>query len=141
MFNNKNILITGGTGSFGKKFTKYLLTKYKPNKIIIFSRDEYKQFNMKNELNLDKHRFFLGDVRIQNDYIWLLRCRLCNSLCCLKQVEALEYNPFEAVKTNIIGAQNLITSCLENKVKKVIALSTDKASALLTYMGLLSLHR
>ena len=108
MFNNKNILITGGTGSFGKKFTKYLLTKYKPNKIIIFSRDEYKQFNMKNELNLDKKlRFFLGDVNSKRLHMALKGVDYVIHSAALKQVEALEYNPFEAVKTNIIGTQKL----------------------------------
>ena len=137
MFNNKNVFITGGTGSFGKSFIKYLITKYKPKKIIIFSRDEYKQLNMKNDLNSNaKLRFFLGDIRDSKRLHMALKgVDYVIHAAALKQVEALEYNPFEAVKTNIIGAQNLITSCLENKVKKVIALSTDKASAPINLYG------
>ena len=130
MLNDKAILITGGTGSFGKAFTKYVLTHYEPKKIIIYSRDEFKQFIMQNEFKeyKDKLRFFIGDVRDKE--------RLKRALegvdyvvhaAALKQVPACEYNPAEAIKTNINGAQNVIDACLDMNVKKVVALSTDKA--------------
>ena len=134
MFKNKTILITGGTGSFGKSFLKKILNqKYQFKKIIIFSRDELKQHEMKisNEFNEKKYRqlrYFIGDVRDKE--------RLQDALydvdyvvhaAALKQVSTGEYNPFEVIKTNIVGAQNLISGCLKSKVKKVIALSTDKA--------------
>lgn len=130
MLNNKAILITGGTGTFGKAFTKYVLTHYEPKKIIIYSRDEFKQFLMQNEFKVyaDKLRFFIGDVRDKD--------RLARALegvdyvvhaAALKQVPACEYNPAEAIKTNINGAQNVIDACLDRNVKKVVALSTDKA--------------
>lgn len=130
MLNNKAILITGGTGTFGKAFTKYVLTHYEPKKIIIYSRDEFKQFLMQNEFKAyaDKLRFFIGDVRDKD--------RLARALegvdyvvhaAALKQVPACEYNPAEAIKTNINGAQNVIDACLDRNVKKVVALSTDKA--------------
>ncbi len=130
MLNNKSILITGGTGSFGKAFTLYVLEHYTPKKIIIYSRDEYKQFIMQNELKKykDRLRFFIGDVRDRE--------RLTRALegvdyvihaAALKQVPACEYNPAEAIKTNINGAQNVIDAALDAGVKKVVALSTDKA--------------
>lgn len=130
LLDNKTILITGGTGSFGKCFTKYVLTHYQPKKIIIYSRDEYKQFLMQGEFReyADKLRFFIGDVRDKE--------RLRRALegvdyvvhaAALKQVPACEYNPNEAIKTNIHGAQNVIDAVLDANVKKVVALSTDKA--------------
>ncbi len=130
MLNNKTILITGGTGSFGKCFTKYVLQNYDPKKIIIYSRDEYKQFIMQNEFKeyKDKLRFFIGDVRDLDrlkrafngvDYVI--------HAAALKQVPACEYNPNEAIKTNIHGAMNIIEAALDSEVKKVVALSTDKA--------------
>ena len=130
MLNNKTILITGGTGSFGKAFTKYVLTHYEPKKIIIYSRDEFKQFMMQNEFKeyLPKLRFFIGDVRDKDrlyrafegvDYVI--------HAAAMKQVPACEYNPNEAIKTNIHGAQNIIDAALDCGVKKVVALSTDKA--------------
>lgn len=130
MLNDKTILITGGTGSFGKAFTRYALTHYQPKKIIIYSRDEFKQFIMQNEFKeyKDKMRFFIGDVRD----IERLR-RALNGVdyvihaAALKQVPACEYNPNEAIKTNIHGAMNLIEVSLDCGVKKVVALSTDKA--------------
>lgn len=130
MLNDKTILITGGTGSFGKAFTRYALTHYQPKKIIIYSRDEFKQFIMQNEFKeyKDKLRFFIGDVRD----IERLR-RALNGVdyvihaAALKQVPACEYNPNEAIKTNIHGAMNLIEASLDCGVKKVVALSTDKA--------------
>lgn len=130
MLNNKTILITGGTGSFGKCFTKYVLTHYEPKKIIIYSRDEFKQFIMQNDFKeyADKLRFFIGDVRDKErlqrafegvDYVI--------HAAAMKQVPACEYNPNEAIKTNIHGAQNIIDAALDSGVKKVVALSTDKA--------------
>ncbi|MDD3660826.1 MAG: UDP-N-acetylglucosamine 4,6-dehydratase (inverting) [Lachnospiraceae bacterium] len=130
MLNNKTILITGGTGSFGKCFTKYVLTHYDPKKIIIYSRDEFKQFLMANDLKeyASKLRFFIGDVRDKErlerafegvDYVI--------HAAAMKQVPACEYNPNEAIKTNIHGAQNVIDAALDKGVSKVVALSTDKA--------------
>lgn len=130
MLNNKTILITGGTGSFGKAFTKYVLTHYNPKKIIIYSRDEFKQFIMQNEFKeyAKQLRFFIGDVRDKDrlyrafegvDYVI--------HAAAMKQVPACEYNPNEAIKTNIHGAQNIIDAALDTGVKKVVALSTDKA--------------
>lgn len=130
IIDEKTILVTGGTGSFGKCFTKYILTKYNPQKIIIYSRDEYKQFNMANEFNeyIKKLRFFIGDIRDLErmrrafkgvDYVI--------HAAALKQVPSCEYNPNEAIKTNIHGAMNVIEAALDSNVKKVVALSTDKA--------------
>ncbi|CAG7841063.1 flagellin modification protein FlmA [Clostridium novyi B str. ATCC 27606] len=134
MLNNKIILVTGGTGSFGNKFTKMILDKYNPQKIIIYSRDEFKQDLMKKEFTskypdkVDKLRFFIGDIR-DKDRLY----RAFNGVdyvihaAAMKQVPACEYNPFEAIKTNIHGAQNIIDAALDKGVKKVVALSTDKA--------------
>src|SRR4030042_6383821 len=127
----KTILITGGTGSFGKKFTEIVLKKYNPRKLIIFSRDEYKQSEMAKVFSEDKYlciRYFLGDVR---DKYRLIRAfegvDYVIHAAALKQVPALEYNPMEAVKTNVLGADNIIHAAIEARVKKVIGLSTDKA--------------
>ncbi len=129
MFNGKNILITGGTGSFGKKYTKILLEKFKPNKIIIFSRDELKQYEMAQQFNDKCMRYFIGDVRdgerlkkAMKDVDFVIHA------AALKHVPIAEYNPMECIKTNIMGAQNVIDACLENGVKRIIALSTDKAA-------------
>ena len=130
MLKDKTILITGGTGSFGKCFTKYVLTNYEPRKIIIYSRDEFKQWMMANEFKEyeDKLRFFIGDVR---DLERLKRA--CEGVdyiihaAALKQVPVCEYNPNEAIKTNIHGAMNVIDAALDCNVRKVVALSTDKA--------------
>ena len=130
MLENKTVLITGGTGSFGNYFTDYALKNLKPKKIIIYSRDEFKQFNMRNRLREhdDVMRFFIGDVRDKE--------RLKRALngvdyvvhaAAMKQVPACEYNPIEAIKTNIEGATNVIDAALDEGVKKVVALSTDKA--------------
>ena len=129
MFNNSIILITGGTGSFGKKCTQILLERYKPRKIIIFSRDELKQFEMQQLFNDPCMRYFIGDVRDQArveealegvDYVI--------HAAAMKQVPAAEYNPMECIKTNIYGAENVIKASVKSNVKKVIALSTDKAA-------------
>ncbi len=132
MFNNKSILITGGTGSFGKNFTKLLLKKYKPKKIIIFSRDEMKQFEMEQKFSIKKYpsiRYFIGDVRDKDRLdIALHGVDFVIHAAALKQVPAAEYNPIECIKTNINGAQNVILAALKNKVQKVVALSTDKAT-------------
>ncbi|WP_330676744.1 UDP-N-acetylglucosamine 4,6-dehydratase (inverting) [Butyrivibrio sp. DSM 10294] len=132
ILDNKTILVTGGTGSFGHCFTEYVLEHYNPKKIIIYSRDEFKQFTMANEKvykeHADKMRFFIGDVR---DGARLERA--CENVdyivhaAALKQVPACEYNPDEAIKTNINGAQNVINAALKTGVKRVVALSTDKA--------------
>ena len=129
MFNNKNILITGGTGSFGKKYTDILLSKYKPNKIIIYSRDELKQFEMQQTYNVPCMRYFIGDVRdgerlneAMNEVDFVIHA------AAMKQVPAAEYNPMECIKTNIHGAENVIKAAIANDVDRVIALSTDKAA-------------
>ena len=130
MLNDKTILITGGTGSFGNHFTNYVLRRYKPQKIIIYSRDEFKQFQMRNRLM--EHdavmRYFIGDVR---DGARLRRAfegvDYVIHAAALKQVPACEYNPNEAIKTNIHGAMNVIEAALDTSVKRVVALSTDKA--------------
>jgi len=132
MLNGKNILITGGTGSFGKKATETILKRYKPRRLIIFSRDELKQFEMAQQFSDIEYscmKYFIGDVRDKERLH-----RAFNNIdivihaAALKQVPAAEYNPFEAVKTNILGAQNIINVAIDCKVKKVIALSTDKAA-------------
>lgn len=129
MFNNKNILITGGTGSFGKKFIKILLEKYKPNKVIVYSRDELKQFEMGQVYNDPCMRYFIGDVRDRDRLMLAMKgVDYVVHAAALKQVPAAEYNPMECIKTNIMGAQNVIDACIANNVEKVIALSTDKAA-------------
>lgn len=141
MLNDKTILITGGTGSFGKKFIKTALDKYpKVKKIVIYSRDEFKQFEMANMPELkpfeSKLRFFIGDVR---DKERMMRAfdgiDIAIHAAALKQVPACEYNPFEAIKTNIHGAQNVIECAIDKGVKKVVALSTDKACAPVNLYG------
>lgn len=130
MLNNKSILITGGTGSFGNAFTQYVLENYDPKKIIIYSRDEFKQFIMRDKFKKydSKLRFFIGDVRDKERLERALEgVDYCVHAAALKQVPACEYNPTEAIKTNINGAQNVIDAALNTGVKKVVALSTDKA--------------
>ncbi|WP_337881108.1 UDP-N-acetylglucosamine 4,6-dehydratase (inverting) [Rheinheimera sp.] len=129
MFDNKSIFITGGTGSFGRKYTKTLLERYKPKKIIIYSRDELKQFEMQQEFNAPCMRYMIGDVRDQERLVRAMRgVDYVIHAAALKQVPAAEYNPMECIKTNINGAENVIHAAIENKVEKVIALSTDKAA-------------
>lgn len=129
MLNNKTILITGGTGSFGKKFIQLVLARYKPKKVIVFSRDELKQFEMQQVYDAPCMRYFIGDVRDEYrleqamygvDYVV--------HAAALKQVPAAEYNPMECIKTNVNGAQNVINAAIKCGVQKVIALSTDKAA-------------
>ena len=129
VFNNASVLITGGTGSFGKAFIREVMRRYTPNRVIVFSRDELKQFEMQQEFTQPCMRFFLGDVRDA------ARLRTAMSgvdyvvhAAALKQVPAAEYNPMECIKTNVMGAQNVIEAAIYNKVKQVIALSTDKAA-------------
>jgi len=129
MFDNKNILITGGTGSFGKKYTEIILSRYKPNKIIIYSRDELKQYEMAQEFSDSCMRYFIGDVRDGARLKEAMReVDFVIHAAALKHVPVAEYNPMECIKTNIDGAQNVIEAALENNVEKVIALSTDKAA-------------
>lgn len=132
MLNNKTILITGGTGSFGKKFLEMILDRYNPHRIIIYSRDEYKQSVMKAEYSkkydMSKVRFFIGDVRDKDRlYRAFDHVDYVIHAAAMKQVPTCEYNPFEAIKTNIHGAQNVIDAAIDRGVKKVVALSTDKA--------------
>ena len=130
ILDNKTILITGGTGSFGSMFVSHMLENYNLKKIIIFSRDELKQFNMQQNLikYKKKIRFFIGDIRDKDRLDLSLKgVDYVIHAAALKQVPAAEYNPIEAIKTNIMGAQNLVLSCINNNVKKLIALSTDKA--------------
>ena len=126
---NLNLLVTGGTGSFGKKFVEIMLRDYRPNKIIIFSRDELKQHEMRmGSFHDPSLRFFIGDVRDKNRLKRAMReVDVVIHAAALKQVPSCEYNPFEAVKTNILGAQNIIDAAIDCGVKKVVALSTDKA--------------
>lgn len=129
MFNDKSILITGGTGSFGKKFIQTILERYKPRRVIVFSRDELKQFEMQQVFNAPVMRYFLGDVRDAQRLRQAMRgVDFVVHAAALKQVPAAEYNPMECIKTNINGAENVINAALENDVEKVIALSTDKAA-------------
>jgi UDP-N-acetylglucosamine 4,6-dehydratase len=132
MLIDKVILITGGTGSFGRKCTEVILKHYKPKKLIIFSRDEYKQFEMAQTFSHHDYpcmRYFIGDVRDKERlYRALHGVDYVIHAAALKQIPAAEYNPFEAVKTNILGAQNLINVAIDQKVKRVMALSTDKAA-------------
>ena len=130
MLQNTSVMITGGTGSFGQAFIKRLLEKDEVRKIIVFSRDELKQYEMRTKFSSPKIRYFLGDVR---DYSRLLQATYevdyIIHAAAIKHVEAAEYNPMEAINTNILGAQNIVNSAIANNVKKVIALSTDKAAS------------
>ena len=139
IMNDKTILVTGGTGSFGKKFIETVLTQFRPQKVIVYSRDELKQFEMQQiwkDDGITPIRYFIGDVR---DLRRLVRAiegvDIVIHAAALKQVPATEYNPFEAVKTNVLGAQNVIDACFECGVEKVIALSTDKAAAPINLYG------
>ncbi len=126
--NGKTILVTGGTGSFGKRFVQTVLSRFQPKRLIIFSRDEFKQYEMQQKLSNDAIRFFIGDVR---DKVRLHRAfegvDYVVHAAALKQVPTAEYNPFECIKTNVIGAQNIIDVAIDHGIQKVVALSTDKA--------------
>ena len=140
MLSNRSILVTGGTGSFGKKFIQTVLEKYPDVKrLVVFSRDELKQFEMSQEFSTDDYpqiRYFIGDVRDKSRLLYALHgIDTVIHAAALKQVPAAEYNPIEAVKTNIIGAQNVVEACIEVGVKSVIALSTDKAAAPINLYG------
>ena len=137
MLNNKTILITGGTGSFGKKFIETVINNYRPSKVIVYSRDELKQFEMQQIWpDKDPMRYFLGDVRdLPRLKMAMDGVDIIIHAAALKQVPAAEYNPFEAVKTNVIGGQNVIEAALSRGVKKVISLSTDKAAAPINLYG------
>ena len=131
MFNNKSILISGGTGSFGSSMIKFICKNFKPKKLICYSRDELKQYNLSNELDENKNiflRFFIGDVRdFSRLSLALKNVDYVIHAAALKHVPAAEYNPFECIKTNINGTENIVRASIENKVKKIITLSTDKA--------------
>jgi len=136
MFNGKTILITGGTGSFGKQYVKTILARFTPKKIIVYSRDELKQFEMQQEFNNSCMRYFIGDVRDSERLIQATRgVDYIIHAAALKQVPAAEYNPMECIKTNIHGAENVIRASIANDVDKVIALSTDKAASPISLYG------
>lgn len=129
MFNERSILITGGTGSFGKQFIRTLFQDYTPKRVVVFSRDELKQYEMQHEFRHEAMRFFIGDVRDSERLAQAMRgIDFVIHAAALKQVPAAEYNPIECIKTNIHGAENVIRAALANNVEKVIALSTDKAA-------------
>ncbi|GGO85133.1 UDP-N-acetylglucosamine 4,6-dehydratase (inverting) [Marinobacterium nitratireducens] len=137
MFDGKSILVTGGTGSFGQKFIPMLLERYDPKRVIVFSRDEMKQWEMAKKFDRDSRiRFFIGDVRDRDRvYRALDGVDYVVHAAATKIVPTAEYNPFECVKTNVIGAMNLIDACIDKGVKKVVALSTDKASSPINLYG------
>jgi len=136
MFNDKSILITGGTGSFGRQYVKTLLQLHRPKKLIIYSRDELKQYEMEQDYSQGCMRYFLGDVRDRDRLVQAMNgVDFVIHAAALKQVPAAEYNPMECIKTNIHGAENVIHAALANNVEKVIALSTDKAASPINLYG------
>jgi len=140
MLNNNSVLITGGTGSFGKKFVATILKNYpQVRRLVIFSRDEMKQFEMAQEFSPQDYpqlRYFIGDVRDKDRLLKAMRdIDIVIHAAALKHVPIAEYNPFECIKTNVLGAQNVIDACLETNVRKVVALSTDKAAAPINLYG------
>lgn len=140
MLKNKSILVTGGTGSFGKKFVETVLTAYPEiTRLVVYSRDELKQFEMAQEFSADKYphlRYFIGDVRDRDRLTRAMEgIDVVIHAAALKQVPAAEYNPMECIKTNVMGAQNVIDACLSSQVKQVVALSTDKAAAPINLYG------
>lgn len=136
VFDGKSILITGGTGSFGKSFIRTLLSRHKPHRVVVYSRDELKQFEMQQEFNAACMRYFIGDVRDRERLVQAMRgVDYVVHAAALKQVPAAEYNPTECIRTNIGGAENVIHAALENGVQRVIALSTDKAASPINLYG------
>jgi UDP-N-acetylglucosamine 4,6-dehydratase len=136
LFNGKVILVTGGTGSFGKQFIRTVLSRYTPHRLIVLSRDELKQYEMQQEFNHDCMRYFLGDIRDRDRVMMAMTgVDYVVHAAALKQVPALEYNPGEAVETNIRGSQNVAMAAIEKGVSQVIALSTDKAAAPINLYG------
>ena len=136
MLDNQSILITGGTGSFGKQYIKTILEHYEPRRIVVYSRDELKQFDMQQEFAQDCMRYFIGDVRDRERLSMAMRgVDYVIHAAALKQVPAAEYNPTECIRTNIQGAENVIHAALDNEVSKVIALSTDKAASPINLYG------
>ena len=136
MFNDKSILITGGTGSFGKQYIRTLIDKYRPRRLIVYSRDELKQFEMQRQFSQPCMRYFIGDVRDRDRLVQAMNgVDFVIHAAALKQVPAAEYNPMECIKTNIHGAENVIHAALVNDVEKVIALSTDKAASPINLYG------
>lgn len=129
MFEGASILITGGTGSFGKQFIRNVLANYKPRRVVVYSRDEYKQYEMQQAFSSPEMRYFIGDVRdAQRLRMAMNGIDYVVHAAALKQVPAAEYNPLECIKTNIDGAANVISAALDSNVRKVVALSTDKAA-------------
>ncbi|MBD3379457.1 MAG: UDP-N-acetylglucosamine 4,6-dehydratase (inverting) [Candidatus Omnitrophica bacterium] len=136
MLKGKVILVTGGTGSFGKKFTEIVLRDHDPKKLIIFSRDEMKQYEMSKQFNQKNVRYFIGDVRDKERlHRAFAGVDIIVHAAAIKIVPTAEYNPFEAVKTNVIGAENVINVAIDNKIKTVLALSTDKAASPINLYG------
>ena len=136
MFNDRSILITGGTGSFGKQYIRTILQRFKPRKLIVYSRDELKQFEMEQDFHQECMRYFIGDVRDRDRLTQAMQGVDCViHAAALKQVPAAEYNPMECIKTNIHGAENVIHAALANDVERVIALSTDKAAGPINLYG------
>ena len=131
-FNQKSILVTGGTGSFGQKFVRHVISNWEPSRVIIFSRDELKQHDMELDLPVEKHpalRYFIGDVRDSDRLEMAMRgVDIVIHAAALKHVPAAEYNPFECIRTNVNGAENIVRAAIRCGVKKVVALSTDKAA-------------
>ena len=143
--NDKAVLVTGGTGSFGKHFIKTVLAQYKPRRLIIFSRDELKQFEMQQDFPQEKYpfiRYFIGDVRDRDRLELALNgVDFVVHAAAMKQVTTAEYNPFECIRTNVFGAENVVTASLRAGVKRVVALSTDKAANPINLYGASSLPR
>ncbi len=136
MFNDKSILITGGTGSFGRRYVKTILARFKPKRLVVYSRDELKQYEMQQEVSSTALRYFIGDVRDGERLRQAMRgIDFVIHAAALKQAPAAEYNPMECIKTNVHGAENVIAAALDNDVEKVIALSTDKAASPVNLYG------
>lgn len=129
MFDGKSVLITGGTGTFGQQFVQTLFSRYKPKRVVVYSRDEFKQFEMQQRFSFPEMRYFIGDVRDPSRLkVALAGIEYVVHAAALKQVPATEYNPMECIKTNVYGAQNVVEAALEHDIAKVIALSSDKAA-------------